>query len=74
MGSFYQPSSYLKGGRTKKQRKTNGGFSPSIMGGVIQSGRILLPLAFKHATALLSNHKTRRGKKGKKRSMRKKRN
>jgi len=68
MGSYYQPVSYLRGGK-RKTRRTNGGFVPSVMGGVVGSGRIMIPLALRQAYKLLNNKTKKR--KSKTRRMRK---
>jgi hypothetical protein len=73
MGSFYQPLSYLSGGKKRSTRKTNGnkkrrctygGFYPSVMGGVMRSGTYLLPIVFKHGSKLFSS-KSKKSKKSK---------
>lgn len=59
MGSYYQPVSYLRGGK-RKTRKTKGGFVPSVMGGVVGSGRIMIPLALRQGYMLLNNKTKKR--------------
>lgn len=86
MGSFYQPIAYLSGGKSKRSKRSkrtkktskktrqNGGFYPSVMGGVMRAGTYLLPMAFKHGVQLF-NGKTKKGKSKKhssKKTMRKK--
>jgi hypothetical protein len=61
MGSYYQPTSYLKGGKrrirkTRRVKKHKGGFHPSIMGGVARTGEYLLPIAFRAGSLLIENH------------------
>jgi hypothetical protein len=83
MGSFYQPKSYFKGGASYYQsknyfkggkRKTakKGGFYPSVMSGVLGSGKYLFPAVLHQGCKLLNNNnsKTRKSKKSK--SLRKK--
>lgn len=60
MGSIYQSKHYFKGG--KRTRK--GGFYPSVMGGVVGSGKYLLPIALRQGYQLLNKkNKTRKSKK-----------
>jgi len=63
MGSYYQSKAYFKGGkrRTRKNYK-KGGFYPSIMGGVVSSGKYLMPLVLRQGYKLVNN-KTRKTKK-----------
>lgn len=79
-GSFYQSKTYFKGGskhkmstRNKKSRtrSKNGGFYPSVMGGVVSSGRMLIPFAVRQGYKLINN-KTRKLKSRKPKSLRKK--
>lgn len=59
MGSYYQPKSYLSGGKRKSKRTRKamkGGFYPSIMGSIAKSGQYLLPLAYKAGSQLLNSH------------------
>lgn len=64
MGSYYQPVSYLKGGkrRTRNRKSKKGGFYPSVMGGVVSSGKLLIPVALRQGYKLLNNSKTRKRK------------
>ena len=65
MGSYYQPVSYLKGGKRKSTRRNKskkGGFYPSVMGGVVSSGKLLIPVALRQGYNLLNNSKTRKRK------------
>ena len=68
MGSYYQSKAYFKGGkrRTRKSltRKNSkkGGFYPSVMSGVVGSGKYLIPVAIHQGYKLLNN-KTRKSKK-----------
>ena len=74
MGSYYQPLSYLKGGKRKTRRatrKTNGGFVPSVMGNVVGAGRFMLPLALRQGYKLLNNKTKKRKSKAKTKRMRK---
>ena len=67
MGSYYQSKSYFKGGkrRTKKSKTRKnckkGGFYPSVMGGVVGSGKYLIPIALSQGYKLM-NTKTLRKK------------
>jgi hypothetical protein len=61
MGSYYQPVSYLRGGK-RKTRKIKGGFLPSIMGNVVGAGRFMLPLALHQGYRLLNKTKKRKPK------------
>ena len=66
MASYYQSPAYFKGGRSRrsKTRRCNGGFYPSIMGGVTSAGRLLIPLAIRHGVKLLnSKRKVRKTRK-----------
>jgi hypothetical protein len=65
MGSYYQPVSYLRGG--KRKTRTKGGFIPSVMGGVVGAGRIMIPLALRQGYKLFNN----KTKKRKSKTMRK---
>jgi len=75
MATYYSPLSFFKGGKRKsrknktrktrkvrKARKSSGGFYPSIMGGVVQTGAYLVPLAVRQGYKLLNNNKTMRKK------------
>jgi len=70
MGSYYQPRSYFKGGKRKNITR-KGGFYPSVMGGVVQTGKLLVPLVLRQGYKLLNNKKTR---KHKRKTLRKKQN
>jgi len=61
MGSYYQPVSYLKGGK-RKTRRTKGGFMPSVMEGVVGAGRIMIPLALRQGYKLFNKTKKRKSK------------
>ena len=59
MGSYYQPASYLKGGKRKSRKirkHYKGGFYPSVMGGIAKSSQYLLPVAFRAGSQLLESH------------------
>jgi hypothetical protein len=58
--SYYQSKNYFKGGKRKITRK--GGFYPSVMSGVVGSGKYLIPVAIHQGYKLLNN-KTRKSKK-----------
>ena len=64
MATYYSPLSFFKGGKRRKTRKTrktkSGGFYPSIMGGVVQTGAYLVPLAIRHGYKLLNNKSLRK--------------
>jgi len=69
MGSYYQPTSYFKGGGRRKssthklKRKLRGGFTPSIMGNVVSAGGVMIPLALRQGYMLLNgSHKKRKSK------------
>ena len=55
-----------KQGKSKNQKKSRknvkGGFYPSIMGGVAQTGAYLVPLAVRQGYKLLNNNKSLRKK------------
>ena len=79
-GSFYQSKTYFKGGskhkmsRRRKNSRTlskNGGFYPSVMGGVVDSGKLLIPFAIRQGYKLM-NSRTRKVKSKKSKSLRKK--
>jgi hypothetical protein len=67
MGSYYQPMPYMK------TRRTKGGFVPSLMGGVLSNGPLLLTPAIAQGYRLLQNNTERmKSRKGnRKRSTRK---
>ena len=67
MGSYYQPMPYMK------TRRTKGGFVPSLMGGVLSNGPLLLTPAIAQGYRLLRNDKERmKSRKGnRKRNIRK---
>jgi len=66
MASVYQLPRYFKGGsrRFKSRRlsrRCNGGFYPTVMGGVASAGRLLIPLAFRQGIKLINSlRKTRK--------------
>ena len=68
MATYYSPLSFFKGGKRKsrkvrknKTRKSiKGGFYPSIIGGVVQAGAYLVPLAVRQGYKLLNNNKSLR--------------
>jgi len=71
MATYYSPLSFFKGGKrttrkAKKTRKTKGGFYPSIMGGVVQTGAYLVPLAVRQGYKLLKNKRYTLRKKNRK--------
>lgn len=79
MGSYYQPANYLKsssGGKrrcgTRKSRKQNGGFYPSIMGGVMSAGKLLMAASLRQGYKMLSSSSNRGKKTRKSRELRKK--
>lgn len=53
MGSYYQPMPYMK------TRRTKGGFVPSLMGGVLSNGPLLLSPAIAQGYRLLRNDSER---------------
>jgi H+/Cl- antiporter ClcA len=66
MGSYYQSKAYFKGGK-RRTRKTltrknskKGGFYPSVMGGVVGSGKYLMPLVLQQGYKLVNNKKKSR--------------
>ena len=69
MGSYYQPMNYTKGGRRKRTKKSLkqmgrlqiGGFYPSIMGGVMSAGKMLIAASLKQGYSMLTS-KSIRGK------------
>ena len=72
MATYYSPLSFFKGGRRRKgtRRVKKGGFFPSVMGGVVQNGAYLMPLALRQGYKLLTG---KTGKTGKTRKLRKNR-
>jgi hypothetical protein len=79
MVTNYQPLSYFKGGGSYYQpmpymKTRRGGFVPSLMGGVLSNGPLLLTPAIAQGYRLLRNDKERmqsRKSKGRKRNTRK---
>ena len=81
MGSYYQPANYLKGGKrrcmtrknnnTRKSRKQNGGFYPSIMGGVMSAGKLLMAASLRQGYKMLTSSSNRGKKTRKSRHLRK---
>jgi len=65
MGSYYQPMPYMK------TRRTKGGFVPSLMGGVLSNGPLLLTPAIAQGYRLLRNDKERMKSRRRKRNTRK---
>jgi len=69
--SIGQPMSFFKGGRKsrsgpkqtgsgpKRTRRLQGGFYPSLMGGVLQNGPFLMTAAFTQGSRLISGSKER---------------
>ena len=67
--SIGQPMSFFKGGRgssskrtghsPKRTRRLQGGFYPSLMGGVLQNGPFLMTAAFTQGSRLISGSKER---------------
>ena len=49
----------------ERSQPKNGGFYPSVMAGVVGSGKYLLPLAIQHGIKLMNNNKTHKVKKSK---------
>lgn len=74
MGSYYQPSNYLKstcnGGsrKSRKSRKSNkysGGFYPSVMGGVMSAGKLLIAASLRQGYRMLTSKNSKKPKKPK---------
>ena len=77
MGSYYQPSNYLKstcnGGsrksrKSRKSRRSNkysGGFYPSVMGGVMSAGKFLIAASLRQGYQMLTSKKSKKSKKSK---------
>lgn len=65
MGSYYQPVNYLKGGRrrTRKVKTHKGGFYPSVMGGVMTAGKVLIAASLRQGFKMLTSKNSSRGKK-----------
>lgn len=59
MGSFHQPANYLKGG-TRKNKKQKGGFYPSVMGGVISAGKLLMIASLRQGYKMFLNGRTKK--------------
>ena len=71
MGSYYQPVNYLRGGKRRTQRKHKGGFYPSVMGGVMSAGKLLLAASLRQGYKMLTSKSSSRSKKNKTRKVRK---
>jgi hypothetical protein len=76
MGSYYQPVNYLRGGkrRTGKRRSYKGhkgGFYPSVMGGVMTAGKLLIAASLRQGYKMLTSKSSSRSKKNKSRKVRK---
>ena len=72
MATYYSPLSFFKGGKRKQIKKSRkvkkGGFYPSVMGGVVQNGAYLMPIALRQGYKLLTGktRKTRKVRKNRK--------
>ena len=77
MGSYYQPSNYLKStcnGGSRKSRKTNkysGGFYPSVMGGVMSAGKLLIAASLRQGYRMLTSKNSKKPKMTRKKRTRK---
>jgi hypothetical protein len=61
MATYYSPLSFFKGGKRKTRKNfKKGGFYPSIMGGVVKTGGLLIPLALRQGYKLLSSKSRKR--------------
>lgn len=58
-GSIYQALPYVMRGAGRKSRKIKGGFYPSLMGGVLSNGPLLMSAAVAQGSRLLSNESER---------------
>ena len=71
MGSYYQPSNYLKstcnGGsrKSRKSRKYSGGFYPSVMGGIMSAGNLLIAASLRQGYRMLTSKNSKKPKKPK---------
>jgi len=67
MGSYYQPANYMKGGRRRRQTRKvkghKGGFYPSVMGGVIGAGKVLMAASLRQGYKMLTSKNSSRSKK-----------
>ena len=73
MGSYYQPVNYLRGGkrrtgkrRTQRKHKGHkghkGGFYPSVMGGVMSAGKLLLAASLRQGYKMLTSKSSKSSK------------
>jgi len=83
MGSYYQPVNYLRGGkrrtgkrRTQRKHKGHkghkGGFYPSVMGGVMGAGKLLLAASLRQGYKMLTSKSSKSSSRSKKNKSRKK--
>jgi hypothetical protein len=75
MASFYQPVNYLRGGKRKTRshkghKGHKGGFYPSIMGGVMSAGKLLIAASLRQGYKMLTSKSSSRSKKNKSRKVR----
>lgn len=60
-GGGYQPANYLKGGsRSKSKKRYNGGFYPSVMGGVMNAGKILMVASLRQGVRMFANNRSKK--------------
>jgi hypothetical protein len=77
MASYYQPVNYLRGGKRRKTRQIRktrshkGGFYPSVMGGVMSAGKLLVAASLRQGYKMLTAKSSSRSKKNKTRKVRK---
>jgi hypothetical protein len=68
MASYYQPVNYLRGGKRKKTRQTRktrshkGGFYPSVMGGVMSAGKLLVAASLRQGYKMLTSSRSKKNK------------
>ncbi len=58
-GSLYQPLEYLTRGGGRTRKRIRGGFYPSLMGGVLSNGPLLVSAAVAQGARLLRNESDR---------------
>lgn len=70
MASYYQPVNYLRGGKrrtgkrrqTRKTRSHKGGFYPSVMGGVMSAGKLLIAASLRQGYKMLTSSRSKKNK------------
>lgn len=66
MASYYQPVNYLRGGKrrrqTRKVKHYKGGFYPSVMGGVMSAGKLLVVASLRQGYKMLTSSRSKKNK------------